>query len=207
MNEGTKIFLGVGGVALTFFSAWYFIPYKIKYPRVSSNFTWDEFQRSQVAISQGIKAQFHPPLKAMKNGRKLAKKILQPLRNYIQSPIIVNSWYRSPELNSELINLGYPAAVNSTHLTGGTADVRAQSIENRFLAIYAIILNLPFDRMLLEFGNDSNPDWIQFEYNGQKSDEQQRRQIIRITEGTSGYSMSADEVLALYQWGSGVVPM
>lgn len=207
MNDGTKIILGIGGVGLTLFGVWHLIPYQIKYPRPSSNFTWDEFTRSQIATNQGINAQFSPPVSAMKNGRKLAQKILQPLRNYIRGPIIVNSWYRSPELNKEMISLGYPASPTSTHLSGGTADVRAQNMENRFLAIFAITLNLPFNRMLLEFGDDTNPDWIQFEYDGTKSDEQQNREIIRITEVTSGYQMTADEVLALYQWGGGVVPM
>ena len=137
----------------------------------------------------------------MKNAILLTKYILTPLREGLGVPIIVTSWYRSQELTNKLIELGYGASPNSTHLSGGTIDVEAyrNGVEiNGELALEVILMELPFDRMLIEGGTDANPSWIHLEYDGSKSKSDQRRQILRIAQGTTGQYWTAQQVVSLY---------
>ena len=72
--------------------------------RATLDFTIDELIRSATAERLGIDNL--PPPEEMANLRHLAVKILQPLRDAWQRPIIVTSGYRSPALNKALVEQG-----------------------------------------------------------------------------------------------------
>ena len=86
--------------------------------RATENFTIDELIRSATAERLGIEN--FPDPEEMDNLHMLAEKILQPLRNAWQRPIIVTSGYRCPALNRAL-----RGSKNSQHLMGQAADIRA----------------------------------------------------------------------------------
>ena len=86
--------------------------------RATANFTIDELIRSATAERLGIEN--FPDPEEMDNLHMLAEKILQPLRNAWQRPIIVTSGYRCPALNRAL-----RGSKNSQHLMGQAADIRA----------------------------------------------------------------------------------
>lgn len=86
--------------------------------RATPDFTLDELIRSATAERLGIDNL--PPPEEMDNLRLLAIKILQPLRDAWQRPIIVTSGYRSPALNKAL-----GGARNSQHLYGEAADIQS----------------------------------------------------------------------------------
>ena len=76
-------------------------------------------------------------------------------------PIIINSGYRSPEVNRLA-----GGAANSNHLTGCAVDIRAYGIEQAMR--YAVILmdyaddsNLDFDEILIE-KNSKGSIWLHF---------------------------------------------
>ncbi|MGN0929795.1 MAG: D-Ala-D-Ala carboxypeptidase family metallohydrolase [Alphaproteobacteria bacterium] len=74
------------------------------------------------------------------NIKALVENVLQPLRDEWGKPLIINSGYRCPELNS-LIG-GKPT---SQHLRGEAADIRC---DNSFeLAKKIIELKLPYDQI------------------------------------------------------------
>lgn len=87
------------------------------------------------------------------NAYNLTEKTLDPLREAVKKPITVNSWYRSPAYNESV-----GGAKDSQHTKGEAVDliIGGMSIEE----IYALILklNLPFDQLILEYGNGTT--WI-----------------------------------------------
>lgn len=164
-------------------------------------FSFNEFTRSNVATTYGISEQFNPESWQILNGRKLAQWILDPVREQLGGPVIVNSWYRCQALQNKLIALGYPAVQISRHLLGGTADVKFNyggERRNDLLIRAVLITGVPFDRMLIEHGSVERPSWIQLEYDGTKLPSQQEGKIIRIPSGTSGSVWSRSYTEGIY---------
>ena len=86
---------------------------------------------------------------------------LEVLRERYGKPIIINSGYRSPQLNKKIG--GVPM---SNHLTGCAADIRVANMEQliRFAAIlleYADETNQQFDELLIE-KNRYGAIWLHF---------------------------------------------
>jgi len=76
-------------------------------------------------------------------------------------PIIINSGYRSPQLNRKI-----GGAANSNHLTGCAVDIRVENMEQliRYAAIlldYADKTNQEFDELLIE-RNRYGAIWLHF---------------------------------------------
>ncbi len=110
--------------------------------KITENFTWEEFERSETAQKNGIDNSI-PETEAIKMPiRSLVVNLLQPLRNAVGQPLIINSGYRCRELN-KLLN----GAKNSQHCLGEAADVRAA--DPLLLAQYVKRKKLPFDQMIL----------------------------------------------------------
>lgn len=83
---------------------------------ITRNFTLEELVRSPTASRLSIPNT--PSESVMHNLILLCNNILQPLRNAYGKPIIVNSGYRSPELNKAI-----GGAKNSQHMRGQAADI------------------------------------------------------------------------------------
>lgn len=102
--------------------------------RTAPDFTLDELIRSATAERLGIDN--FPPPEEMDNLRHLAIRVLQPLRDAWQRPIVVCSGYRSPVLNRVL-----GGARNSQHLMGQAADIcAADPADNKALFLTAVRL-------------------------------------------------------------------
>ena len=86
----------------------------------------------------------------------IADNIFEPLRKWVNAPIKITSFYRSPNLNQAL-----GGSYRSQHCEG-----RAMDIDDVFgrttnaLMFEYIKNNLDFDQLIWEFGNDTKPDWI-----------------------------------------------
>ena len=86
---------------------------------------------------------------------------LEVLRKRAAEPIIINSGYRSPQLNRKI-----GGAANSNHLTGCACDIRVAGMEQAIR--YAVILldysresNQDFDELLIE-KNRFGAIWVHF---------------------------------------------
>lgn len=106
--------------------------------------------------------------------RLLAVHILQPLRDHLGKPIIVNSAYRSPQVNAKV-----GGVATSQHSLGEAADIYVKDMSPLALARMIRDLNLPYDQLIRE------PTWVHVSYGPRH-----RRQLLtmRVVNGKSTYS-------------------
>lgn len=124
--------------------------------QLTKNFYLSEFLASQTA------SRFHldnTPNFEVKNRLKLlAEKVLQPIRDHYNRPVIVSSGYRSPAVNRAV-----GGSPKSQHMTGEAADFEIPGIDNYELAKW-IENNLNYDQLILEFYTGGNSGWIHVGY-------------------------------------------
>ncbi|MCI6337035.1 MAG: D-Ala-D-Ala carboxypeptidase family metallohydrolase, partial [Prevotella sp.] len=89
--------------------------------RLTPHFRLSEFTRSETASRLGIDNNVNDP-KVVDNLRRLCEKVLEPLRNHTNTPIVINSGYRCPRLNAAV-----GGSPTSNHLKGCAADLRLSS--------------------------------------------------------------------------------
>lgn len=112
--------------------------------RLTTNFTLDELTRSSTADMRGISNE--PGKTETANLLRLAETILQPLRDHIKQPVVINSAYRSPEVNQ--IVGGSP---RSQHILGQAADIRVSNMSVTELVSIIDMLDLPYHQLINEF--------------------------------------------------------
>jgi zinc D-Ala-D-Ala carboxypeptidase len=76
----------------------------------------DHFSSEESVITQHRSIKNDPPPEALANIARVAVK-LEKVRALLACPIVINSWYRSPELNSAV-----GGVKNSDHLSGLAVD-------------------------------------------------------------------------------------
>ena len=118
------------------------------------------------------------------NMELVADEVFEPLRTWVGGPIKINSFFRSPKLNTAI-----GGSSKSQHCKGQAIDIddtfgRATNAE-----MYHFIKdNLDFDQIIWEFGNDDNPDWIHVSY---ASAEENRNRCLKAhrENGKTKYSI------------------
>ena len=125
---------------------------------ISKHISYKEAVYSRTAQRRDIYN--HPENDQADNMRLIAEQIFEPLRSWVGGPIKINSFFRSPELNTAI-----GGSTKSQHCQGQAIDLddtfgRATNAE-----MYKFIKeNLDFDQMIWEFGSDDNPDWVHVSY-------------------------------------------
>lgn len=113
--------------------------------QLSEHFTLDEFTVSQTAARANIpNIPTESDIACMKG---LCINVLEPIRIYTGKPIILSSGFRSQAVNS-LVG----GSKTSAHLFGCAADINSPGMAAIDLAKLIIKLNLPFDQLIVEFG-------------------------------------------------------
>jgi len=125
---------------------------------ISKHISYKEGIHSITAIRKGITNE--PNEEQLANMKLVAEKVFEPLRVFINGPIKVNSFFRSPDLNKTI-----GGSTKSQHCKGQAIDIddtygRATNAE----MYWWIKENLDFDQMIWEFGNNDNPDWVHVSY-------------------------------------------
>lgn len=138
---------------------------------LSKNLTLKEATKSQTAVRKGINNQ--PGDKELKALELIAKEVFQPVREYIGKPLAVTSGYRSPELN---VAIG--GSSTSQHCKGEALDIDGDpfGVSNRAIFNY-IMVNLDYDQLIWEFGNDDSPAWVHVSY----KEEGNRNEILKAS--------------------------
>ena len=137
---------------------------------ISKHVSYKEGVYSNTAIRRGIDNT--PNDEQLNNMELVANEVFEPLRDWVDGPIKINSFFRSPDLNTAI-----GGSSKSQHCKGQAIDIddvfnRATNAE-----MYHFIKdNLDFDQIIWEFGNDDNPDWVHVSY---VSEEGNRRRCLR----------------------------
>lgn len=126
--------------------------------KLTKNFSLAELTKSEVALRKNL---FNDPDKtAISSLTLLAEKVLQPIRDHYNKAVIVNSGYRSPE-----VNVAVGGSRTSDHCHGYAVDIEIPGIANAIVANH-IKENLKFTQLILEFYTPgiSDSGWVHVSY-------------------------------------------
>ena len=126
--------------------------------RISKHISYKEATRSATALRLGIEN--IPNEYQLQNMEMVAKKVFEPLREAVDAPIKINSFFRCEELNKAI-----GGSSKSQHCQGRAIDIDDVygHVSNAFMYYY-IKDNLDFDQLIWEFGTDGSPDWVHVSY-------------------------------------------
>ena len=133
--------------------------------RISKHISYKEAVGSNYAKQKGIKNK--PNEDQVENMKLLAKKVFEPLREWVGCPIRVNSMFRSLELNTAL-----KGSKTSSHMKGEAMDITSMGGKSNLEMFHWIKDNLEFDQLIWEFGKE--PKWLHVSYSAVKN----RKQIL-----------------------------
>jgi hypothetical protein len=138
--------------------------------KISENISYKEAVRSETAKRLGISNK--PKKEHIENMELIAEKIFQPLREWVDHPIRINSFYRSEELN---LRIG--GAISSAHKDGLAMDLNSLGGKTNLEMLHYIKDHLDFDVLINEYPNEEGePKWIHVSWNKKKN----RKQVLEI---------------------------
>jgi uncharacterized protein YcbK (DUF882 family) len=128
---------------------------------LTANFTLSELVKSDTALRHDMDNT--PGEIEIENLKRLAEKVLQPVREHYQRGVKVNSGFRHPEVNAKV-----GGSKTSDHCKGQAADIEIPGVPNADLAQW-ITQNLDFTQVILEFYTQGVPDsgWVHVSYDPQ----------------------------------------
>ena len=111
--------------------------------KLSKNFSLEEMCRSNTARVRGLPNV--PNAEQVKNLQQLCENVLQPLRDHLGKPVVINSGFRS-----QAVNMAVGGAKNSQHTKGEAADIKCKDYPYAKEIYTWIMDNLKFDQVILE---------------------------------------------------------
>lgn len=121
--------------------------------KLSTHIDWEE----AVCTSTGLDNE--PNEQQIEAMKLVAERIFEPLRMHIKSPIKINSFFRSSQVNKAV-----GGAKNSQHLKGEAIDIDSTGNTSNGYLFNWIKHNLEYDQLIWEKGNDENPAWVHVSY-------------------------------------------
>ncbi len=148
--------------------------------KISKHISYKEATKSRTATINGIDN--HPDQEQLERMKNVAEKVFEPLREHFGVPIVINSFFRSEELNRRI-----GGATRSSHMTGEAIDIddTMGGVTNSEM-FHWIKDNLVFEKMIWEYGNDESPNWIHVSLS---MDGENKNQLLRARrdEGKTHY--------------------
>lgn len=141
--------------------------------RISKHISYKEAVGSNYAKQKGIKNK--PNEEQVENMKLLAKEVFEPLREWVDAPIKVNSMFRSLELNTAL-----KGSKTSSHMNGEAMDITSMGGKSNLEMFHYIKDNLCFDQLIWEFGKE--PKWLHVSFNKDNN-----RQQVLVTKKRGVY--------------------
>lgn len=141
--------------------------------KISKHISYKEATRSATALRLGIEN--IPNEYELQNMEMVAKKVFEPLREAVDAPIKINSFFRCEELNKAI-----GGSSKSQHCQGRAIDIDDVygNVSNAYM-FYYIKDNLDFDQLIWEFGTDGNPDWVHVSYVDEDSNRKRCLKAVR----------------------------
>lgn len=112
-------------------------------------FTIEELSKTNTGLSNT------PSLYEKENLIHLVNEVLDPIRDKLGLPIIINSGYRSP-----LVNRKVGGVPNSQHIKGQAADIKCKDMKKLWEVCVSFINELPIDQLI----NEKNLSWIHISF-------------------------------------------
>ena len=142
--------------------------------KISKHITYKEGTRSVTALRLGIENV--PNDYELQNMELIAEKVFEPLRQAVNGPIKINSFFRCEELNKAI-----GGSSRSQHCQGRAIDIDDVYgyVSNSYMYYY-IKDNLDFEQLIWEFGTDTEPDWVHVSY--VDSDSNRKRCLLAYKE-------------------------
>ena len=131
---------------------------------LSAHVTLAEFENSPTATTHGINNKMSESQIA--SAKLLCENVFEPLRIHLNTPIKINSGYRSSQLNKMI-----KGSLTSQHCKGEALDLHIGAKGFNFIKD-----KLDFDQLIWEFGNDDNPQWVHVSYSSKN-----RKQVLKAT--------------------------
>ena len=141
--------------------------------RISKHISYKEAVGSNYAKQKGIKNK--PNEEQVENMKLLAEEVFEPLREWVDAPIKVNSMFRSLELNTAL-----KGSKTSSHMKGEAMDITSMGGKSNLEMFHYIKDNLDFDQLIWEFGKE--PKWLHVSFNKDNN-----RQQVLVTKKRGVY--------------------
>jgi len=125
---------------------------------ISEHISYKEGVYSNTATRRGIDNT--PNDEQLTNMELIANEVFEPLRTWVGGPIKINSFFRSPNLNTAI-----GGSKTSQHCKGQAIDIDDTFGKVTNAEMYHWIKeNIDFDQMIWEFGDDDNPNWVHVSY-------------------------------------------
>ena len=138
--------------------------------KISEHISYKEGVRSNTATRLNIDNT--PTSYVLGNMANIAHNIFEPLRKWVLGPVKINSFYRSPDLNTAI-----GGTSKSQHCEGRAIDLDDTFKHKTNAKMFEYIkTNLNFDQIIWEFGDDTNPDWVHVSF---VSKDQNRNRCLR----------------------------
>ena len=129
---------------------------------LSAHVTLAEFENSPTATTHGINNKMNESQIA--SAKLLCENVFEPLRLYLNTPIKINSGYRSAQLNKMI-----KGSLTSQHCKAEALDLHIGAKGFNFIKD-----KLEFDQLIWEFGNDENPAWVHVSFS-----KRNRKQVLK----------------------------
>ena len=140
--------------------------------RISKHISYKEAVGSNYAKQHSIKNK--PNEEQVESMKLLANEVFEPLREWVDAPIKVNSMFRSLELNTAL-----KGSKTSSHMNGEAMDITSMGGKSNLEMFHWIKDNLCFDQLIWEFGKE--PKWLHVSFN------KNNRQQVLVTKKRGVY--------------------
>ena len=154
---------------------------KKKITKISDNISYREATHSDTAKRLNIKND--PTEDHLVNMILIAEKVFEPLREWCEHPIKINSMYRSEALNTAL-----RGSKSSQHRIGQALDLDTLGEKSNADLFNYISEHLSYDQLIWEAGTDDDPDWIHVSYVNEEKNRKQRMKMKRKGAKTQYYN-------------------
>lgn len=142
--------------------------------KLSPNFTLAELTHSETAERLGLDNT--PDEKVKANLVRLAR-MLEEVRRVLGRPIMVNSAYRSPKVNTAI-----GSRSTSQHVLGCAADIRVPGLTPNDIVKAIIKTNIEYDQLIREFDS-----WVHISIPNTFADKPRKQVLIIDRTGTRPY--------------------
>lgn len=150
--------------------------------RISKYVSYAEAIKSQTATRFGIKNE--PNEEQLEAMKYVASKVFDPVREYVNGPLFVSSFFRSPELNKAIGG----SSKTSQHMKGEAIDIDCDAFGygNNNQVFDFISKKLEFDQLIGEYPDESGKfDWVHVSL---KKEGNRHQRLVKLKDKYIDYS-------------------